>query len=793
MVTHAATCCRVRRHATPCDGVRRCTSSPPILPPPRCCDLAPSSCFVFLFGLRSSSSRSSSFFSMNNNPAQGNPPPPQQQGQLNPVVGGAGAADAGGAAAGGPRRSNRRAGQAVASGAPAAPAAAAVVAAAMPFVCVLCRKGVDATHRVSCPSSPGGLALIDGLLLGAQTPGAQAILAVAKAAVPPPPAPAAGNGAPAAAGAHPPPPKPGTRRGGKRAQAPQAEANPAIAGGGEGAAADQHGDDVSAEDGDDVPPITRGATRGTKAKKTKPNPPEDARATTGTTAPSLPAGSFSWAQQGAPTARHSEAVLADLAAALMKAGERLATSGLTPKETWQAARLPLVAAVRSFQLLLDAWASDDVDDDEAANLRGLHEHLWRVLGLASGAELTWDHVPTSLGLADVAGACTSLATAVRFDNPAPAPPTAAQASVLTEATFIKRGDKLQAIPLAEVGQVYQVIPPGPSAHKPKPRTVVCVAFREEPVPLSADYLTVPGPTPTHLQRLAAARMGLPVKVVADPTFQAEVVNDLAQRYAVPPAAAQAIVKGRLPRFSDLLATRAPSPEALIAVARVWFNALDYVFGRRDPILEGLRSIVVTIQAEVPDEASGRRVLAMLDSTDDVWNDIATTTLSNEHLRQQRALTTEEYRTLVPVWADVRNTVLARDLHSAVTKATAAVHQSNNRGAPTHKTGPQQGRRLKATAPAPQRSGGGSGGGGGGSGGSSTRPVTPFPTTTGQPSPSAAVAAAAAPPCIGQVTTNLPPETHPTATSLRQPGSSGRVCYNFTRGRCIYGAACIHKH
>ena len=32
-VTHAATCCRVRRHATPCDGVRRCTSSPPILPP----------------------------------------------------------------------------------------------------------------------------------------------------------------------------------------------------------------------------------------------------------------------------------------------------------------------------------------------------------------------------------------------------------------------------------------------------------------------------------------------------------------------------------------------------------------------------------------------------------------------------------------------------------------------------------------------------------------------------------------------------------------------------------------
>jgi hypothetical protein len=63
VVTHAATCCRVRRHATPCDGVRRCTSSPPILPPPRCCDLAPSSCFVFLFGLRSSSSRSSSFFS----------------------------------------------------------------------------------------------------------------------------------------------------------------------------------------------------------------------------------------------------------------------------------------------------------------------------------------------------------------------------------------------------------------------------------------------------------------------------------------------------------------------------------------------------------------------------------------------------------------------------------------------------------------------------------------------------------------------------------------------------------
>ena len=32
-VTHAATCCRVRRHATPCDGVRRCTSSPPIPPP----------------------------------------------------------------------------------------------------------------------------------------------------------------------------------------------------------------------------------------------------------------------------------------------------------------------------------------------------------------------------------------------------------------------------------------------------------------------------------------------------------------------------------------------------------------------------------------------------------------------------------------------------------------------------------------------------------------------------------------------------------------------------------------
>ena len=62
VVTHAATCCRVRRHATPCDGVRRCTSSPPILPPPRCCDLAPSSCFVFLIGLRSSGSRSSSLF-----------------------------------------------------------------------------------------------------------------------------------------------------------------------------------------------------------------------------------------------------------------------------------------------------------------------------------------------------------------------------------------------------------------------------------------------------------------------------------------------------------------------------------------------------------------------------------------------------------------------------------------------------------------------------------------------------------------------------------------------------------
>ena len=95
VVTHAATCCRVRRHATPCDGVRRCTSSPPILPPPRCCDLAPSSCFVFLFGLRSSSSRSSSFFSNRrllsppHGPAQGNPPPPAT-GPTQPCCGGCG-------------------------------------------------------------------------------------------------------------------------------------------------------------------------------------------------------------------------------------------------------------------------------------------------------------------------------------------------------------------------------------------------------------------------------------------------------------------------------------------------------------------------------------------------------------------------------------------------------------------------------------------------------------------------------------------------------------------------------
>jgi hypothetical protein len=38
-VTHAATCGRVRRHATPCDGGRRCSESPP--------DLLPSSVLRF--------------------------------------------------------------------------------------------------------------------------------------------------------------------------------------------------------------------------------------------------------------------------------------------------------------------------------------------------------------------------------------------------------------------------------------------------------------------------------------------------------------------------------------------------------------------------------------------------------------------------------------------------------------------------------------------------------------------------------------------------------------------------
>ena len=624
-----------------------------------------------------------------------------------------------------------------AAGAPPAPRVPAAPAAPHPSVCVLCQEAVPASHAAACPKNRG-LPLPSALFLGARSTAAKQLLeAVAARAPPPSPGPRAavrvagpqGRGAGAGAGRGAKRPRQGRRAslGSDAGSSGDSDLGPGPSG------SDPEDDDLAEAEALAPPVLRLGPSRAPRSGASGP-PPTKRRHQPFPSPDDGEFPSFIGSLHSVDVAQAAAAVK-DVASALVKGASALAEGS-----PWAVAQIPIMAAFSQLHTIVRTRGDEHSNDEVYLNLTVLRGALWGAVGVPETSapdSAIWDN-PGAPHLASLAGQCNATASALSHTQGggslplAPAPPGAPAAFVTRPATL--QFPELESLPIGSVAQVAPAALPGIKA---KPLTVVKVAFRLNPVPLSSAFDTRAGASPpTIFLRILAARLGLPTPVVTDPTFQRELTNDIVSQFATSVPAANAFLSALWPPLSLFLdPSSPPSKASLQAAARLQAAVFSRYFahGRLDPANAAQTAIYTGISTNTGDPAAAAAHLAFLDRTMEMWGEVAILQVtaafhSSAHLAPS---TDAQFLALLPAWADVSYSSQQRDVSSAL-------NSLSSRGRPGGGGG----------------TGGSSGGGGGsgsahGSSGLLPRPSAPWDTRGPSPKPSGGGPASSSPAARGR--------------------------------------------